>query len=113
VPSSCCGAATPRSLRQNPHNPQGVWTSSWLTWKRGIAILATVTQPEYLTTGEAAAVLGVSDETLRRWADDRKVRHVRLPSGQLRFIRSDLDAVLAPVEAAAPSPAGSDAEAKS
>jgi len=72
-----------------------------------------VTQPEYLTTGEAAAVLGVSDETLRRWADDRKVRHVRLPSGQLRFIRSDLDAVLAPVEAAAPSPAGSDAEAKS
>ena len=69
--------------------------------------------PEYLTTGEAADVLGVSDETLRRWADDRKVRHVRLPSGHLRFIRSDLDAVLAPVEAAAPSPAGSDAEAKS
>lgn len=69
--------------------------------------------PEYLTTGEAADVLGVSDETLRRWADDRKVRHVRLPSGQLRFIRSDLDAVLQPVEAAAPSPAGSDAEAKS
>ena len=59
--------------------------------------------PEYLTTGEAASVLGVSDETLRRWADDRKVRHVRLPSGQLRFIRSDLDAVLAPVEAAAPA----------
>lgn len=69
--------------------------------------------PEYLTTGEAADVLGVSDETLRRWADDRKVRHVRLPSGHRRFIRSDLDAVLAPVEAAAPSPAGSDAEAKS
>lgn len=60
--------------------------------------------PEYLTTGEAAAVLGVSDETLRRWADDRKVRHVRLPSGQLRFIRADLDAVLQPVETAAATP---------
>lgn len=60
--------------------------------------------PEYLTTGEAADVLGVSDETLRRWADDRKVRHVRLPSGQLRFIRADLDAVLAPVETAAATP---------
>ena len=60
--------------------------------------------PEYLTTGEAADVLGVSDETLRRWADDRKVRHVRLPSGQLRFIRADLDAVLQPVETAAATP---------
>lgn len=59
--------------------------------------------PEYLTTGEAASVLGVSDETLRRWADDRKVRHVRLPSGQLRFIRADLDAVLQPVETTAPA----------
>jgi excisionase family DNA binding protein len=40
----------------------------------------------------------VSDETVRRWADERKIRHVRLPSGHLRFRRSDLDAVLEPVE---------------
>lgn len=51
-----------------------------------------------LSTPAAAAILGVSDETLRRWADDRKVRHIRLPSGQLRFRRAWLDEVLEPVE---------------
>lgn len=72
--------------------------SRGLTCKYGIAILALVTDPEFLTTGEAALVLGVSDETVRRWAETRKLRHVRLPSGQLRFTRADLDAVLEPVE---------------
>jgi excisionase family DNA binding protein len=57
-----------------------------------------VTDTDLLTTSGAAAVLGVSDETVRRWADERKIRHVRLPSGHLRFRRSDLDAVLEPVE---------------
>lgn len=56
------------------------------------------TNDELLLTSAAAAVVGVSDETLRRWADERKVRHIRLPSGQLRFRREDLDALLAPVE---------------
>lgn len=53
---------------------------------------------DLLTTSAAARVLGVSDETLRRWADERKIRHVRLPSGQLRFRRPDLDEALAVVE---------------
>lgn len=53
---------------------------------------------EMLTTPQAAAVLAVSGQTLRRWADERKVRHVRLPSGQLRFRRRDVEALLAPVE---------------
>lgn len=57
---------------------------------------------ERLTTIEAAAVLGVSPETLRRWAELKRVRHIRLPSGHLRFLRADLDAALAPVE---PEPA--------
>lgn len=57
-----------------------------------------MTDTDLLTTSAAAAVLGVSDETVRRWADERKIRHVRLPSGHLRFRRPDLDAVLAPVE---------------
>lgn len=60
--------------------------------------MSTVTDSDLLTTGQAAAVLGVSDETVRRWADGRRLRHVRLPSGQLRFRRSDIDAALAPVE---------------
>lgn len=53
---------------------------------------------ELLTTPEAAAILGVSSETVRRWAESRKIRHRRLPSGQLRFTREDLDEVLEPVE---------------
>lgn len=53
---------------------------------------------DHLTTSAAAALLGVSDETVRRWADEKKIRHVRLPSGQLRFLRTDVLAVLTPVE---------------
>ena len=55
---------------------------------------------DQLTTGPAAEYLGVSPETLRRWAEEKKIRHVRLPGGHLRFFRDDLDAVLAPVEPA-------------
>ena len=51
-----------------------------------------------LRTSEAASVLGVSDETLRRWAADGRIRHIKLPSGQVRFRRADLLAVLTPVE---------------
>lgn len=51
-----------------------------------------------LRTSEAATVLGVSHETLRRWVADGKIRHVKLPSGQMRFRRSDLLDVLTPVE---------------
>jgi excisionase family DNA binding protein len=53
---------------------------------------------DLLTTPTAARVLGVTDETLRRWAEGRKIRHVRLPSGQLRFRREDLEEALRPVE---------------
>lgn len=53
------------------------------------------TGSELLTTGEAAARLGVSTNTLRRWADDRRIRHVRMPSGRLRFRPSDVDEALA------------------
>jgi len=56
---------------------------------------------ELLTTGEAAAVVGVSDETIRRWAAEKKVTHIRLPSGQLRFRLADLQEALAPIPPAA------------
>jgi excisionase family DNA binding protein len=59
------------------------------------------------TPAEAADYLGVSGETLRRWADERKIRHVRLPSGQRRYRRIDLDEVLTPRE-----PNGDEPEAK-
>lgn len=53
---------------------------------------------DLLTTSAAARLLGVADETLRRWADERKIRHVRLPSGHLRFDPADIDEALTPVE---------------
>ena len=51
-----------------------------------------------LQTPEAAALLGVSDETLRRWVGAGKIRYVKLPSGRMRFRRSDVLALLEPVE---------------
>lgn len=51
-----------------------------------------------LSTGAAAALIGVSDETLRRWVEQGRVRHLRLPSGRLRFRREDVEALLVPVE---------------
>lgn len=51
-----------------------------------------------LSTSGAAKVLGVTDETVRRWAEEKKIRHIRLPSGQLRFRPDDLAEVVTPVE---------------
>lgn len=45
-----------------------------------------------LTTAEAAAVMGVHEETMRRYADAGRVRHRKLPSGQRRFRRVDVEA---------------------
>lgn len=53
---------------------------------------------DLLTTAAAADLLHVSDETLRRWVDAKRIRHIVLPSGQLRFRRSDIEAALVPVE---------------
>ena len=50
----------------------------------------------HLTTTAAAARLGVSASTLRRWAQDGRVRHVLMPGGRMRFDPADLDAYLAP-----------------
>lgn len=55
---------------------------------------------DLLTTKAAAKVLGVHHETLRRWADEKRIRHILLPSGQLRFRPEDLREVLVPVEPA-------------
>lgn len=51
-----------------------------------------------LSVPEAAALLGIAEQTLRNWVDAGRVRHIRLPSGQLRFLRSDIEAILTPVE---------------
>lgn len=50
-----------------------------------------------------AAILGVTDETVRRWAEDGRLRHIVLPSGQRRFRRDDVLAILQPVEPTNPA----------
>jgi len=49
---------------------------------------------EYLSTGEAAELLGVHPDTLRRWERAGRVKAVRTPTGQRRFKRADIEALL-------------------
>lgn len=59
----------------------------------------TYTTPE-LRLAEAAGILGVRPETLRRWADSGKVPSVRTPGGERRFRREDIALVYADSPAA-------------
>ena len=52
-------------------------------------------EPYDLAVAEAAAVLGIHGDTLRRWTDDGKVPVWISPSGHRRYRRSGLDALLA------------------
>ena len=49
---------------------------------------------ELITPKEACKMLGVSTSTLRRWAYQGKIRYVKLPSGRLRYYRSDIEKIL-------------------
>lgn len=53
---------------------------------------------ELLTAPKVAALLQVTDETVRRWTADGHLRHVLLPNGARRYRRSDVEAFLVPVE---------------
>jgi excisionase family DNA binding protein len=54
-----------------------------------------------LTPAEAAARLGVTTKTLRRWALTGKLAAEQLPSGQLRYRAHAIDAALSTPEQAA------------
>lgn len=59
-------------------------------------------EPNVMGTTQAARYLTakgvpVTDQTLRRWADEKRIIHLRLPSGQLRFRPADLDALVEPI----------------
>ena len=50
---------------------------------------------DYVKTAEAAEILGVSQTTLRKWAEQGKIPMHRNPANGYRlFKRSDLDAFL-------------------
>ncbi len=51
---------------------------------------------EYVKTAEAARILGVSQNTLRAWAESRKIPMRRNPANGYRlFLRRDLERFLA------------------
>lgn len=47
--------------------------------------------PRFLNVGEAAAYVGVSAASLRKWSNQGFVPVYRTPGGQRRFVRGDLD----------------------
>jgi excisionase family DNA binding protein len=54
---------------------------------------------EYVKTAEAARILGVSQNTLRAWAEAGKVPVRRNPANRYRlFLRGDLERFLAQLE---------------
>jgi excisionase family DNA binding protein len=46
-----------------------------------------------LLTSEAARVIGVHPDTLKRWATKGAVPHWKTPGGQFRFKREDIEAI--------------------
>lgn len=55
-------------------------------------------RPDLLTAKEAARLLRVAPSTVRRWAGLGLLPVIRLPSGALRFRRSDVERLLGTVE---------------
>jgi excisionase family DNA binding protein len=55
----------------------------------------TAARPQLLTVAQAASLLNVSEEAIRRWVADGKVPSVKLPSGGLCIPQ---DALLASLE---------------
>jgi len=54
---------------------------------------------EYVKTAEAAQILGVSQNTLRSWAEAGKIPVRRNPANRYRlFLRRDLERFLAQIE---------------
>ncbi|MBI4491978.1 MAG: helix-turn-helix domain-containing protein [Chloroflexi bacterium] len=50
---------------------------------------------EYLSTAEAAQLIGIHPNTLRGYADQRLIEHIRLPGGHRRFPRRAVEAFIA------------------
>ncbi|MFA4050662.1 MerR family DNA-binding transcriptional regulator [Mycobacteroides chelonae] len=52
-----------------------------------------------LSVGEAAAKLGVSTDTLKRWEKSGRIGSLRTPTNHRRYRLSEIDALLAEVVA--------------
>ena len=54
-----------------------------------------------LTVSQAAAELGVSENTIRRWSNAGHLEAYRTPGGQRRFSREAIDAFMAEAQRSA------------
>ena len=63
--------------------------------------------PQFLNVGEAAAYVGVSAASLRKWSNQGFVPVYRTPGGQRRFVRGDLDEFMGRMRQGATSASGS------
>ena len=59
-------------------------------------------QQNWLTLGAASGMLGVSESTIRRWADAGDIRSFRTPGGHRRILEDDLKQFMASAPSAAP-----------
>jgi len=59
-----------------------------------------------LSVGEAAAYLGVSAASLRKWSDAGLIPVLRTPGGQRRFALADLDRFMQDLKRAGRPPRG-------
>jgi excisionase family DNA binding protein len=58
-------------------------------------MVATSVEQEYLTSAEAAKLIGIHANTLRGYADQNLIPHVRLPGGHRRFQRAHVEEFVA------------------
>jgi excisionase family DNA binding protein len=58
-------------------------------------------RPVWLTLGAASQQLGVSETTIRRWADEGEIRSYRTRGGHRRILEEDLKAIVANAGSAA------------
>ncbi len=66
--------------------------------------MVTETADRPLTTAQVAALCGVNPSTVRNWTKAGRLPCFRLPGGHRRFLRADVEALLAdgtPTEATA------------
>lgn len=58
---------------------------------------------DYITTGEAARMMGVTRESIRRYANAGLLRTIRTPGGQRRIDRASVDQIIATRTPVAPN----------
>jgi excisionase family DNA binding protein len=58
------------------------------------------TDHDYLTSGELAHAMHVSPKTILRWANQGRIPYIITLGGHRRFLRSDVDSILAEMHGA-------------